>query len=190
MLGVFRRWFGKSQPQPHPLADQARGNDHEVRAKAAAQLGELREPWAPTELVRLLTDMYAAVRDAAKEALRRQQQAALPVLLEALKSPRLEVSVVAAELLGELRAPEAVEPLLIALKYSERPLQNASRRALERCGAVALPALWAAKAESQPWVREQIEGILTQSLAATEEPAPAPPTASVAVPQSNPAETP
>jgi len=184
MLGWIRRLFSPPRPQPHPFTEQARSDDAEVRATAAMQLGDLREPWVPAELVRLLTDLYAAVRDAAREALRRQQGAALPVLLEGLKSPRLEVSVVAADLLGELRAPEAVEPLLVALKYSERPLRNAARRALERCGAVALPALWAAQAEAQPWVREQLEGILAQSLDATGQPAPGavPGAAAVAVP--------
>jgi HEAT repeat protein len=176
MLGWIRRLFGPPRPQPHPLAVQVRSNDAEARAKAAAELGGLREPWVPAELVGRLTDMYEAVRVAAREALRRQETAAIPALLEGLKDPRPEVSVVAADLLGELRPPEAVGPLLVALKYGERPLQNAARRALERCGAAALPALWAAREEAQPWVRAQIEEILANSLGAAGQPAPPAPT--------------
>ena len=174
MIRWLSRLFRKPPPPVHPLVEQARNDDAEVRAKAAAELAAVAEPWAPGELVRLLADTNATVREAAKAGLRKQQQAALPALLEGLKSPRLEVNVVAAELLGELRAPEAVEPLLVALKYSERPLQNAAFRALERSGPVALRALWAARDEVQPWTRAQIEELLAKGFDDLVQSAPAP----------------
>jgi hypothetical protein len=57
---------------------------------------------------------------------------------------------------------EAVPPLLIALKYDARPTQGAARKALARLGALAVPALEAARDEPQPWVRQQIEELLSE----------------------------
>lgn len=164
MIRWLSRLFRNPAPRVHPLVEQARGDDSGSRAKAAAELGTVAEPWAPGELVRLLGDTSAAVREAAKDGLCKLQRAAVPALLEALRGPRLDVNVAAAELLGELRAPEAVEPLLVALKFSERPLQNAAFRALERSGPVALRALWAVRDEVDPWTRAQIEELLAKGL--------------------------
>jgi HEAT repeat protein len=168
---VFRvfRWFRnllpRPAPPPHPLVVAARSTEPDVRREAAEQFGGIPEVWAAEELLRLLTDLFTPVRDAARASLRRQGAAAVPVLLQGLSHPRLEVSVASADLLGEFPAQEAIEPLLVALKFSERPVQLAAGRALGRCGLLAVPALRAGLNEPQPWVRAQIAAALAEAEA-------------------------
>jgi HEAT repeat protein len=75
----------------------------------------------------------------------------------------------AAELLGELRAAEAVEPLLLALKYEKRPVQLAAARALVQVGEPAVEALETVRNDPQPWVRARIEAILAEIAGAVED---------------------
>ena len=158
------RWFrGRPAPLPHPLVTAARSTEPDARRAAAGQLGEIPEVWAAEELVRLLADLYTPVRDAARAALRRQGPAAVPVLLQGLSDPRPGVGVASAELLGECPAPEVVGPLLLALKFSDRPVQLAAGRALGRCGPLAVPLLRAGLDEPQPWVRAQIAAALAEA---------------------------
>ncbi len=103
-----------------------------------------------------------AVRESAAKALRELGPAALPALHEGLKQADPRVGQASAELLGELRQPESVGPLLVALKYAARPVQLAARPALERLGTLAVPVLQEARSEPQVWVRQQIEEILAQ----------------------------
>jgi HEAT repeat protein len=173
MLRWFTRLFRKSTPPPHPLLVQSQNDDPVTRALAAAELGRLTETWASVELVRMLTDLYKPVRDSSLAALRQQGAVALPTLIESLKHPRPEVQLIAAELLGELRLVECVQPLLVVLKYADRPLQRVARRALQQCGTVAIPSLRAALEEPQPWVREQVADLLATAEAKLTEPQPA-----------------
>ncbi|MCE9565328.1 MAG: hypothetical protein K8U57_25115 [Planctomycetes bacterium] len=172
MLKWVTRLFRKSAPPIHPLLQQSHSDDPVMRALAAAELGRLTETWASVELVRLLTDLYQPVRDTSLAALRQQGQAALPTLIESLKHLRPEVQLIAAEMLGELRMVECVQPLLIVLKYSDRPLQRVARRALELCGTSAIPALRAALEDAQPWVREQVADLLATAEATRSQPQP------------------
>ncbi len=180
MLRWLTRLFRKPSPPIHPLLQQSHSDDPVTRALAAAELGRLIETWACVELVRLLTDLYQPVRDTSLTALRQQGTAALPTLIEALKHPQPEVQLIAAELLGELRMVECVQPLLIVLKYSDRPLQRVARRALELCGTAAIPALRAAVEEPQPWVREQVADLLATAEAKASEAQPTAPSPPVA----------
>ena len=160
MLQWLKRFLRKPSPPVHPLLVQSHDDDPVVRALAATGLGRLTEEWASVELVRLLTDLYKQVRDSSLAALRQQGPLALATLVESLKHPRPEVQLIAAELLGDLRMVESVQPLLVVLKYSDRPLQRVARRALEQCGTLAIPALRAALEDQQPWVREQVADLL------------------------------
>jgi len=163
MLQWLRRFFsgGGSQPVLHPLIQQSRSDDPVEREAAAVSLGEIREPWATETLFRLLTDISTPVRIAGRAALKRQESFVMSALIDGLKHARIEVSVVCAELLGELRPPEAIDPLIISLKYAERPVQLAARRSLEKFGTIAVPQLKAVINETQPWVQNQIIAILT-----------------------------
>ena len=167
-LSVFR-WFRSLSRSPaapvHPLVVAAHSPDADIRRGAAEQLGAVAEVWATEQLLRLLADLYTPVREAAKASLHQQGAAAVPVLLNGLSHPRLEISAVSAELLGGFPSVEVAEKLLVALKYSERPLQLAARRSLVRCGSIAVPILRAVLEEPQPWVREQIAGALAEAEA-------------------------
>lgn len=162
MLQWLQRIFGLGRPQLPPLVLQARSPDPEARRDAAVQLAAVPEFWALDQLMTLLKDSEAKVREAAKASLRQLGVVAIPALRVGLDDSDPQVATVAAELLGELQMPQAVEPLLVALKFNARPVQVAARKALARMGALAVPALEAARDETQPWVRQQIEELLAQ----------------------------
>jgi HEAT repeat protein len=158
MIGWLRSFL-----QKRSLRRQVQSTDPQVRQGAAEQLGTVSQPWASEELVRLLADSHAPIREAAKGSLQHHGAAALPVLLGCLNHPDVNVSQAAAELLGELKTAEAVDPLVQALKFSPRPVQLAAKRALQAYGALAVPALMAVREDPQPWVRRQIEEVLEQT---------------------------
>jgi HEAT repeat protein len=169
MLSWLRQLFsGEKRSRSPSLVEQALSRHAEVRRLAATLLGEVSERWAADELLRLLADSHTSVREEARQSLWHQGTAALPALLDAVSGSEVEAARVSAERLGELRPPEAIEPLLVALKFSSRPVQMAARRALEQYGAAALPVLRPALAEQQPWVRRQIEEIIARAEAQPE----------------------
>lgn len=98
--------------------------NHEVRFSAARQLEKIGDAQAIQPLVETLVDGVSQVRKAAADALEaiapdwpesKAARAAFLVLAAALKSPDIEVQHVAAETLGRIRDPRAVQPLLDAL---------------------------------------------------------------------------
>jgi HEAT repeat protein len=164
----LRRLFTR-EPAVDPLVRQSRSLDADDRRQAAEGLGQTGEAWAAEALVPLLGDTYPAVRATAREGLVRLGAGAIPGLVGGLKSPNPEVGQAAAELLGELRAAEAVEPLLLALKYEKRPVQLAAARALVQVGEPAVEALETVRNDPQPWVRARIEAILAEIAGAVED---------------------
>jgi hypothetical protein len=63
--------------------------------------------------------------------------------------------------------------LILSLKFAPRPVQLAAKRSLTKLGALAVPALLAARDEPQPWIRQQVNEILAeQSPPPTPEPTP------------------
>lgn len=174
MLGWLARVLGGSPAAAEPpLAVQARSDDPAQREAAAGPLAEVPELWAGELLLRLLQDPSSGVRAVAKEALRKRGVLAAPELLTGLNHADHEVAKTAAELLGGLRVPDVVPPLLVALKFSPRPVQIAARRALAQLGPVAVPTLQAAKDDPQYWVRQQVAEILAEIAASAPTPAPA-----------------
>jgi HEAT repeat protein len=159
MLNWLRRLF--SSPRKS-LSPDATHPDPEVRRGAAIKLGTVREEWAPEELVFLLGDRHGQVVDAAKASLRQFDMFAFLAIRKGLDHSDPQVGQACAELLGELRRIEVVQPLMVALKYNDRPVQLAAKRALIRCGVVARDAIEASRNESQPWVRQQIDEVLAQ----------------------------
>jgi len=131
-----------------------------VRALAAAGLGEVAEARAVVALVGLLADHEPAVQAAARASLAKLGATAMPALLVGLKDARDPVARQSAEVLGGSAHADAVAPLLHALMYANRPVQLAARRSLEQLGALAVPALEAARGEPQPWVKRQVEEAL------------------------------
>lgn len=142
------------------LRQQAQSAETARRVLAVEGFAGLPEPRVAGLLAGMLGDVEPSVRAVAGQALKQFGPLAIAPLLEGLKSPHEQAAVCSAELLGDMRPPEAVEPLLRALKYAPRPVQLAARRSLERFGAAAVPELEAARAEQQPWVKRQIEEAL------------------------------
>jgi HEAT repeat protein len=142
------------------LGRQAQSPETAQRVQAATGFAELPEPRVVAILVGMLGDVEPSVRVAAGETLKKFGPLAVGLLLEGLKGPHEQAAVCSAELLGEMQSAEAVEPLLRGLKYATRPVQLAARKALERLGPAAVPALEAARGEPQPWVKRQIEDAL------------------------------
>jgi HEAT repeat protein len=68
----------------------------------------------------------------------------------------------AARQLGELRHPEAVGPLLLALKFGAHPVRLAAVRALEQIGREGEEQLRAALSDPYPYVRNEARRILAQ----------------------------
>lgn len=163
----LRRLFGGA-----PSSARTRWPGHEGPDAAAELVAGQVGGWSADELVLLLGHSQAPVRDLARAGLQRQGLAALPALLRGLDHHDSEVGKGSAELLGEFGHPDAVRPLLKAMKFNARPVQIAARRALVRLGSLSLPALVEARGETNPWLRQQIEGAIAEIQAG--QPAPSP----------------
>jgi HEAT repeat protein len=173
MLRRLRQMFARPAAQP-ALLRQAASPDADQRRAAADELAASPEPWAGPALVNLMGDTHTSVRDAAVAALRRLGPAAGRLLQAGLDHSSSDVARTSADLLGEVGSGDHAAALLVALKYAQRPVQTAARRALIRLGPTAVPALDVGAGETHPWVRQQIEEI----RAAIRDAAPAPEPAS------------
>ncbi|HJZ90751.1 MAG TPA: HEAT repeat domain-containing protein [Gemmataceae bacterium] len=145
-----------------------------MRRKAAEELGGLPEPWAGGELVRLLADAHAPVRDTARAGLLRQGLAAAPALFRGLDHSDPKIAATAAELLGEVRPAGGVERLLTVLKFGARPVRVAAVRALAHYGSAARPAIQAELDGADPWVRAHLNELLAAPADAALPTAPVP----------------
>jgi hypothetical protein len=163
---MFKRlasWLGLGgPPSGRRLIDQAHHPEPEARRQAAEALGGVNEPWACDELLRLLKDLIPEVREAARDALRRQGPAATSVLVKALEDADPRVAVPAADLLGELKDLDAVRPLLLVMKFGSPEIRAAAARAIVRYGRAAIPGLMLAIQDPDPWTRAQGESVLAE----------------------------
>ncbi len=168
MLKWLACWLGVDKPDsPRAIAEQASDPEPEQRVRAAKALAAVPEPWASEQLLGLLKDAVDTVRDAAREALRKQGAAAVNALLKALDHADPKIAVYAAERLGELKAPDAIRPLLLTLKFGAVEVRAASIRALIDYGSAAIAALEAARTDPDPWTRLRVDEILSAIRVAT-----------------------
>lgn len=166
MFSWLSRKFASAPPEPVQL-QQMKSEDPAVRQQAAEAMGEIPEFWSVSALLKLLTDVYTPVREAARAGLVKLGPPAVDGLLEGMNHANTDLGKTCAEILGDIKDPQAIIPLILSLKFGARPVQLACRRSLEKFGEPARAELEKARAETQPWVREQIEGILTQIAAKT-----------------------
>ena len=163
MFRWFARWLGLGKPtSARGLREQVRDDDPQQRRQAAEALGSVTEPWACDDLLLLVKDMIAEVRDAARASLRRQGVAAVPVLVKALENGDPQIAVPAAEMLGELKHPDAVRPLLLVMKFGSLEIRAAAIRTLIQYGSAAVKELEAATQDPDPWTRMRGEEILAE----------------------------
>ncbi|NLB00367.1 MAG: HEAT repeat domain-containing protein, partial [Methanomicrobiales archaeon] len=86
---------------------------------------------------------------------------ALPVLVEALSDPLIEVRANAVRTIDRLGGEEAVAPLIRALKDDALMVRKRAEWALIRIGGTAIPALEQAfEEEEQPKAREALQQII------------------------------
>jgi HEAT repeat protein len=171
MLGLLKRLIlGKPVPPDPPVMVQSRSAEAADREAAAVALGTSTEAWAGDVLLRLLTDSHTPVRVSAREALRTRGVVAIPELLKGLNHADQEVALVSAEVLGDVKSADVVDPLILSLKFASRPVQLAAKRSLAKLGALAVPALLAARDEPQPWIRQQVNEILADQPPPAEAP--------------------
>ena len=174
MLSWFARWLGVGGPSSaRGLREQVRDDDPQQRRLAAEALGGVAEPWACDDLLILAKDMITEVRDAARASLRRQGPAAVPVLVKSLENGDPRIAVPAAEMLGELKHPDAARPLLLVMKFGSLEIRAAAIRALIRYGQAAVKELEAATQDPDPWTRMRGEEILKEIRFAANAAAPA-----------------
>ncbi|HEY5901195.1 MAG TPA: HEAT repeat domain-containing protein [Anaerolineales bacterium] len=118
----------------------------EVRQAAARALGSLRDPAALPSLMQALHDSFwwyereAAAADLL-ESIQATGEAAVPLLITALRDPEGAVRRYAAILLGRLGDSRALEPLALALYDLHHDVGEAAARAIGDMGAAGLEVL-------------------------------------------------
>jgi HEAT repeat protein len=142
-----------------------------LRAEAAKALGKIKDPRAVPPLIGILRDDDHGVRTIAAHSLEAIGEPAIEPLIETLRDDDIHVRVSAVIILGNLRDPRAVEPLMEALYTEAREHKSwALRTELARSlgkikdprGADALNMVIGDKdtevRETAEWALQQIEG--------------------------------
>jgi len=143
-----------------------------LRAEAALMLGRIKDRTAGVPIVKLLTDPEPIVRTAAAEALQHvADDAALAALVRLLEEPAHRDT--AGAVLGRLKDPGALEPLVAMLKSQDPTARRMAAEALEQLADARSADAWI-EAMGDPQLRviasrslkriaelhERIEGIL------------------------------
>lgn len=129
VIGMFY-----SSPETEPLVhafilSALKDGDAWSRTRMATLLGEIGDGWAVKPLIEAL--YYFNVREAAGKAILKIGKPALGPLMAALKHHHIPVRKAAAELLGRMGDPRAVNALQSALKDRDWEVREAARAALE-----------------------------------------------------------
>jgi HEAT repeat protein len=130
------------------------------RVYAAAILGEIADPRAVGPLVRALKDQNDDVRCQAAGALAKFGTAPVELLTDMLRDPDADARITAAGILGDIRDPFAVEPLIGALHDENDDVRGAAGGALVQIGSPAVPPLIDAMQDPNRWVRLYAAGAL------------------------------
>lgn len=120
------------EPAVAGLAALAGDRDPDVRWKAIVALGDIGDPRAAPTLRDRLADPDRFVRGRSVSALARLGAPCLPLMLEALAEADPRVRQGAAEVLGQVGDPAAVEGLLEALQDPAESVRRAAAVALLR----------------------------------------------------------
>lgn len=123
------------------LIKQLSHADVSARRCAAEVLGKAEDGRAIRALVGALDDNNDGVQACAAKALAQIGNAAFLPVLSALEHGSNIQRRRAAEILGELRASRAIEPLIGALDDSDEAVQVCAAKALTQIGNAAIPAL-------------------------------------------------
>lgn len=175
-----------------PLAEALADEDKFVRIEAARGLGKIGDMGAIKPLTAALDDKDLSVRvhaveslgslacaDSARalvkaahqrslwldagESLKRIAPAAVPVLIETLSSPDGDDRRFAASLLGDIKPPEAVGPLVKALASDDGMLALYAQLSLQGMGSMAVAPLIEALADPKFAARDRAAYLLGRS---------------------------
>ena len=163
------------------LVDQLSHADKQQRANAIAQLGEMAEKAesAAGALVSLLAEnkesigvgrIASAISGHAERALCRIGKPAVPALVNGLKHDDIVVRRRAAQILGQIQDPRAIEPLIAVLDDMDRELTGAATTALGHLAPAAVEPLLRTLAEGSAQQRQYAAGALgaTKDMRAVE----------------------
>lgn len=124
-----------------PLLAALNSKDEWVRRKTAEALGKIADSQAIESLVPALADQDYSVRYEAGVALRRissgwmksdEAKRAVPSIVGKLKDKDDRVRREAAEVLGAIADPRAIEPLVVALADKDREMRSSAEKALKQ----------------------------------------------------------
>ena len=156
----------------HLITDGLSAENPVLRAEAAKMLGRIRDRMAGVAIVELLKDPHPGVREAAAEAMPHVADGtALHALVQLLEHTATRDT--AAEVLGRLKDPGALEPLVAMMKSQDPTARRMAAEALEQLAdprsvdawieAMASPDLIEIASRSLKRIaelRERIAGIL------------------------------
>jgi HEAT repeat protein len=149
----------------------AGGKDTAARMEAARRLGDSKDPKALEPLVKAVQDENKSVRWAALEALGDLgDRRALPTILQYLKKkePYNWGRRVAANALGNLKGPGAVEALIELLKEDDPYVRRNAAMALGKLkDERAIPPLIELLKDGNEWLRKSVQGILVKMAGAS-----------------------
>jgi HEAT repeat protein len=106
-------------PAVRPLIHTLRGGDGNLRWGAAIALGRIQDPEAVEPLIAALADKYENVRAEAAAALALIGKPAIAPLIRFLKYPEGAGRIEVMNVLGELHASDAIEPLVQMLERAD-----------------------------------------------------------------------
>lgn len=131
ILPFLMNTFADEIQDVHELINRLNDDDSDIRAKAAVELGRMKDVHAVPSLLRALLDESAYVRWEAAEALGRiGDPTAVVPLVKALKDEDEAVRWEAAEALGELGDHFALEPLIESLKDEDEFVRYTAAKSL------------------------------------------------------------
>ena len=141
------------------LLKSLRDADAEARARSAKLLGEHRDPQAaPAQAGLLMDDPDMSVRESAAAAL--GQLGAVEPLIHALHIPDAHVRQLVTQVLGQIRDPRAVGPLIGALRDTHGEVRQQVAFALTKIGAPAVEPLIAALRHPDAFIRWSVIRVL------------------------------
>ncbi|MDD1674258.1 MAG: HEAT repeat domain-containing protein [Methanomicrobiales archaeon] len=135
------------------LLKALKDRNSDIRNRAAADLGELRDPSTVPILEEALRDEDSGVRWKAAEALGKIGEAAVSSLAKALGDADADVRWKAAVALGLSGSTTAIEPLVHALADSDPFVRTRAAHALSRFGDAAIQPVLTAMKSTDPVLR-------------------------------------
>jgi len=129
------------KPSIEPLIKELNNKSSTVRKNAITALGDIGNSSAVKPLIPLLIDEISEVRIKAKEVIRKFDKNAVIFLIASLENEKPSIREISAEILGEIKDPACVEPLILKLKDKEQSVREKSLKAIINTGEASVEIL-------------------------------------------------